>query len=97
MEINVTVDIKDLTKNLKRIERRQIPFATSVALNNTAFKVRKAEQIQLPKKLDRPTKQTVNAVTVTKSKNWPIRSSVVSLSILVTKLSPISVFSYMLM
>lgn len=41
MVVKVRDNIRDTRRTLKRWQRRQIPFAASLALNNTAFVVRK--------------------------------------------------------
>ena len=67
MQIDIRSDIKELTKSLNRIQRKQIPFATSKALNNTAFDVRKSLQDGLDIHLDRVTSYTKRGVQVKKS------------------------------
>ena len=67
MQISVKADVKQLTKSLTRIQRKQIPFATSKALNNVAFDVRKSLQDGLETHLDRPTPYTKRGVQVEKS------------------------------
>lgn len=42
IELNVKADIKEATRWLNDIQRKQIPFATSVAINNTAKDVQDA-------------------------------------------------------
>ena len=66
MQISVRTNIKDVQKTLTRIERKQIPYASSVAINNTAKKVVSAEQKQMPIKLDRPRPQTIKAIRISK-------------------------------
>lgn len=67
MQISVKADIDNAMRHLNRFERKQIPFAASQALNDTAFNARKAVQVQLPRKLDRPTPWTIRGVRVGKS------------------------------
>ena len=67
MEIQLNADVKKLTRELRGIERKQIPFAVSKALNATAFDAQKGLQKALSIYLDRPTKFTINAVRVKKS------------------------------
>ena len=67
MNINVKADVKALTKGLDKIQHKQIPFATSKALNTLAFDVRKTLQDVLPEYLDRPTPYTIRGVQVEKS------------------------------
>jgi len=68
MQISVQADTKALTKHLTRIQRTQIPFATSRALNDVAFDCRSFIQKSLPRRLDRPTKGLISSVRVDKSK-----------------------------
>lgn len=67
MQISVKADVKELTRGLNKIQRKQIPFATSKALNTLAFDVRKTLQDSLDVHLDRPTKYTERGVQVKKS------------------------------
>ena len=67
MQIDIRSDVKQLTKSLNRIQRKQIPFATSKALNATAFDVRKTLQDALDIHLDAPTAYTKRGVQVEKS------------------------------
>ena len=55
MRISVVAGTKKLTKHLNRIQRKQIPFATSKALNNLAFDAQSFIKKSLPRRLDRPT------------------------------------------
>jgi hypothetical protein len=67
MQIDIRSDVKDLTKSLNRIQRKQIPFATSRAINTLAFDVRKTLQDGLDIHMDRPTPYTKRGVQVEKS------------------------------
>ena len=67
MQIDIRSDVKELTKSLNRIQRKQIPFATSRALNTLAFDVRKMLQDGLDIHMDRPTPYTKRGVQVEKS------------------------------
>ncbi len=68
MQIQLKADTKKLTKHLSFIQKQQVPFATSNALNAVAFDARSAIQEALPQKLDRPTKGLIKSVIVEKSK-----------------------------
>ena len=68
MQIQLKADTKKLTKHLSFIQKQQVPFATSNALNAVAFDARSAIQKALPQKLDRPTKGLIKSVIVEKSK-----------------------------
>lgn len=65
--ISVESNIKEVQKWLTKVEKQQVPFATSQALNATAFDARKALRAQAVKKLDRPTKFTVDSFQVRKA------------------------------
>ena len=64
MQISVLAETKKLTKFLDQASRKQIPFATSKALNKTAFDVRSSLQSAIPFHIDRPTKAFIKAVQV---------------------------------
>lgn len=66
--LDVKADLKEVTKYLTRVQKKQIPFATSQALNDTAFDSRKELQKQAQKKMKSPTRFTANAFQVIKSK-----------------------------
>ncbi len=68
MQMSVVANTKQLTKHLNKIQRKQIPFATSKALNDVAFDARSYLQKSLPRRLDRPTKGIISSVQVQKSK-----------------------------
>ena len=76
MNISVKADVKALTKGLNKIQRKQIPFATSKALNTLAFDVRKTLQDVLPEYLDRPTPYTIKGIQVEKSTKKKLVSKV---------------------
>ncbi len=71
--LDVRADIKEVTRYLDRIQKKQIPFAASQALNKTAFYVRGKEQQAAKRKLDRPTPWTLKGFQyrkATKSRLW---------------------------
>ena len=68
MRISVKDNIKEVTKGLSKTQRKQIPFATMAALNNTAFNIHKELKKQTPKKFDKPTAYTLKAFRVEKAK-----------------------------
>lgn len=67
MRIDVRVNTKELMKGVSRLFDRQIPFATSQAINNLAFGLRAEEQRMMKVALDRPTPFSVRGVRYTKS------------------------------
>lgn len=60
MDISIKSNIKQLTKSISGFAD-QIPFVTSVALNNTAFDARQGVQGQILRDVDKPTRFTINA------------------------------------
>ena len=66
MNINISSDIKSAQKKLSRVQNKQIPFAASLAINETAENANNAVKAQARKKLDNPRPQTVNAFRVGK-------------------------------
>jgi hypothetical protein len=76
MKIELKADIKQLTKKLNKVQRKQIPFATAQAINEVAFKARKALMAQSKKKLDRPTPFTVKGFQVVKAKKTSLTAIV---------------------
>lgn len=67
MDISIKDDIKQVRKELTRIQRKQIPFATSQAINDVAFSSQKALKVQAQQKLDRPTPFTLRGFRVRKA------------------------------
>jgi hypothetical protein len=67
MKIDVKTNIKEVTKDLSRTQKKQIPFATANAINTTLFQLRKEMGKQTIKKLDRPTPFTQKGFMVEKA------------------------------
>ena len=67
MHVSFRSNLKDVERDLSDAARRQLPFATSIALNDTAEDVRKNETKRLNKTFDRPTPFTRKAFGVRKS------------------------------
>ena len=67
MQISVKSDVKELTRKLNRIQKKQIPYATEKALNDTAFDARAYVMKSMHRYLDRPRKTTVSTVRVKKA------------------------------
>ena len=57
---------KEIERRLNAIARKQVPYATSLALNNTAKDVIKAEQDEMRRVFDRPTPFILRGLRVTK-------------------------------
>lgn len=65
--ITITVDTKEATRWLNDVQRKQIPFATSVALNNTAKIAQGEIKIGMKSVLDRPKPYTLGGTFVAAS------------------------------
>ena len=57
-----------LKRTLSDIERRQLPFATSLALTRTALMVKAAEVEEMKRVFDAPTRFTLNSLFVRPAK-----------------------------
>ena len=74
---NVKGDLKPITKHLNRMQKKQMPFAAATAINDTLKQVVKAEQMQIVKRLDRPTPFTVKAFKIKWAKKHALHGEVV--------------------
>ena len=61
MRINVSADLRELSRKLSYAQREQVPFAASMALNNVGQDVANAITAQMENKLDNPTPFTMRA------------------------------------
>ena len=61
MDIDVRTNVKEMTKKLSKIQKKQVPFATSLALNMTGDDVAQSVTGAMKQYLDRPTPFTLNA------------------------------------
>lgn len=64
LDLDVRADIKEVTRYLSRVQRKQVPFATAIALQRTTFSTRKEVQAEINRSVDRPVKLTTKAVLV---------------------------------
>lgn len=65
--MQISSNFKDVIKGLSDLDKKQIPFAISKALNDTAFQAKDALVAQMRKKLDNPTPFTLRAVKIKKA------------------------------
>lgn len=63
----IKADIKKATRALDKMGRRQVPFATSVAINKTAVSIQRRAQSKITKDLDRPSPQVIKSIRVKRS------------------------------
>ena len=64
MKIDVRADVTKVIEELDAYGRRQVPFATALALTRTAMSAKERAREAMPKVFDRPTPFTLNAVRV---------------------------------
>ena len=76
MKISIKDNIKDVTKQLNRVQKKQIPFATMLTLNDVAFMARKELRKQAEKKFKNPIPFTLNGFQVVKAKKSNLTSIV---------------------
>ena len=74
--ITVKVDAAKLERRLQAIAGEQVPFATALALTNTARDCSKALTEELPKYLDNPTPFTLKAFTIQRAEKATLRARV---------------------
>jgi len=61
-KISVKSNVKSFTRKLPPFLKKQVPFATSLALNETAKKAAKAQRAQAQRIFDRPTPFLLNGI-----------------------------------
>jgi len=74
--INISANIDQARSYLNNIQRKQIPFATSLALNKTAQKVKEEQRKEMRDVFDRPTPFTLNSVFVKSSNKSNLTATV---------------------
>lgn len=75
MQISIKHDLKKAARKLSEIEKKQLPAATQWALNNTAKKVKEAEEREIRQVFRNPTKYTQNALWI----KWAKKSNLQAL------------------
>lgn len=68
MQIKIKDNIKEFSKGLNKFQKKQMPFATAQAINNTLFGLKKEMGKQTVKKLDRPVPFTQRGFSINKAK-----------------------------
>lgn len=74
--IDIRVDLKRATQKLKAAEKRHVPFATSVALNRTAFDLQQIEKKGAAADIDRPVPYTISGIRYAKSSKHNLTAKV---------------------
>lgn len=76
MDVSVEADIKEVSKMLTRLEKKEIPFASSVAINKTAQEVYEATTKSIKTHFDKPVPFTTRAIGVKRSNKRYLKASV---------------------
>tara|TARA_R110002020_G_scaffold474099_2_gene704512 strand:- start:14545 stop:15165 length:621 start_codon:yes stop_codon:yes gene_type:complete len=76
MDLDFSVDFKQLERALSDVMQRQLPFAMMLALNDTAADVKDAEERDLEKTFDRPTPFTKRGVYVKRASKSTLTATV---------------------
>ena len=69
MQITVKSNVEQAMKGLRRLNKKQIPFAAALGLTNTAKRLAEVERCMLVKQLDQPTHSPFGATVF----NGPIK------------------------
>ena len=76
MRLSIKHNINEVTKGMSSIQKKQIPFATMLALNDTAFDLQRVYKAQTKQKFDQPTKFTQTGFAVKKAKKTDLTAVV---------------------
>lgn len=76
MELSFLNNVEAWTAGLEDIYRRQIPFATAKALNETIDDLKAYHQGLLPSIFDRPTRYTINSLRTVKAASYRLTAGV---------------------
>lgn len=73
-DFQIKVDAKEFNRNFTALQRQQLPFAISVAVNRVAYLAMTEQKTQhIPQHIDRPTRWTLNSVRYVKgTKKEPV-------------------------
>lgn len=76
VQVSIKSNIDDVMKEMTHLERKQLPFATMLAINDTAFAGQRAAKRGMKQYLDNPTPWTVRGVRVKKAKKKDLSGAV---------------------
>lgn len=76
MQITIAHNIGEVTAWLGRLARDQVPFATAMALNDTAADALEAVKEEMAQVFDRPTRWTLNAFMVWRADKRTLKAAV---------------------
>jgi hypothetical protein len=76
IEISVQADVKAATRWLSDLQKKQVPFATSVAINSTAKAIEDEQRREISGTFDRPKPTTIKATYVKRSTKTSLSATV---------------------
>lgn len=76
MKITAVHNFAEVLRRLDRVAKTQLPFATMLALNATAWQVKLATEREMPRYLDRPTPWTLRSVRYTKARKDRLQAEI---------------------
>jgi len=76
VQVTTKIDDRQVKRMLDTFERRQMPFAVSLALNRTAQTIARLERAEMRRRFDRPTPYTLNALRVVPAKKTSLTARV---------------------
>lgn len=75
MKIDIRADFKKAQRALGKLSN-QVPFATSLAMNNTAVDIQTVEKVKIVSDLDEPTPQVIKSIRVQRSNKRNLNAAV---------------------
>ena len=64
LKVNLDNEIKRLKKDLSRVEKKGVPDAAILAINDTLTLVKAGQQLQMKRRLENPTNFTLNSLKI---------------------------------
>lgn len=76
MQVSIKDNLKDVLNELKIIEKKQIPYATAIALTKTAQSAQTALKREAVKRIDRPTPFTLRGFRIVRANKGTLTAQV---------------------
>jgi len=76
VQVSIKSNVDDVMKEMTHLERKQLPFATMLAINDTAFAGQRAAKRGMKQHLDNPTPWTLGGVRVKKANKKDLSGAV---------------------
>lgn len=73
IRIEAKPELQELSRAFRELERKQLPFAFSLAANRIGQRIMRAEKVALARDIDNPTRSTLSSLffnVATKAKPW---------------------------